>query len=142
MTTHETTTDTLTGSEKQIAWAADLRARAILRVERAREVLESPIAAYDPDTEDGYTLTADDRALLDTMLAGLRAERRAAVWINHRQSAIGHMLWGMRALTAADANRASALLAQARCALDARIGRRADEYRPWLAGDPTAEFTL
>lgn len=79
---------TLTGSEKQVAWAEKIReefmAWQIGQLARAEKALERELAHPGPDAE---AAVAEYRAFVDTDRAALDAARRqtsAAFWIDSR----------------------------------------------------------
>lgn len=80
----------LAGSEKQVAWAESIRAKAVADAERRVAELRAKLAAAtvygtEPMTDDlrATILTAVDAAA-DRALAAMRATGSATWWIDHR----------------------------------------------------------
>lgn len=69
-----TTLPTLTGSEKQVAWANDIRAEQLARLGRVLAEADPRIAAAEEEEKI--------RRHIATAMDGLGAERRASWWID------------------------------------------------------------
>jgi hypothetical protein len=88
---------TLSGSEKQIAWASKIRLQMLPEIEKAVAKIDAIRPYEDPLTDAAYAEIADAIALI---ASEMRSETDARWWIDNRNAAARYLIeqqWAKRA---------------------------------------------
>lgn len=74
----------LTGSEKQIAWAEDIRRNYVTWYEMALDEIDADIADEDNEEEDIAELTTEKASMVAAFARVIETHSSASWWIEHR----------------------------------------------------------
>lgn len=87
---------TIVGSDKQVAWAAEIRGALLAEMPAAEAQLAAGLAALEAKGDEALTQRARaDAEKVRAAMETIRAETRASWWIDHRGAALKSVLWGM-----------------------------------------------